>query len=165
MSNLVEKAKEFAVKAHGDQKYGELPYVVHLQAVANHLKPYGENAEVLGFLHDVVEDTSVSKEEVESEFGKFISECVAILTDEAGSNRKERKAKTYLKMSKVGAELNLALIAKVADRLANLEACVKAGNNSLLSMYKGEHPAFRNAVYREGLCEELWLKVEAIVAA
>lgn len=164
MSNVVEDAKNFAVKAHGEQKYGELPYVVHLQAVARLLKPYGENAEALGFLHDVVEDTFITKEEVAAEFGNFMAECVAILTDEAGVSRNERKAKTYLKMSQVTAELNLALIVKTADRLANLEACVSCQNNLLLNMYKDEHIIFRRSVYREGLCDDLWLKIEAIVS-
>lgn len=165
MSKLIEKAREFAVAAHGNQKYGDAPYLVHLQAVAKLLIPYGEQAQVLGFLHDVVEDTSISKEEVESEFGSFIAECVAVLTDEPGSNRKERKAKTYLKMSQVGPELHLALVAKAADRLANLEACVISQNVSLLSMYKNEHTTFKSAVYRQGLCEDLWQKINLIVSA
>jgi (p)ppGpp synthase/HD superfamily hydrolase len=57
------KAREFAIKAHGEQKYGEFPYSVHLDEVATIAKPYGESAEIVAYLHDVIEDTSVTKKE------------------------------------------------------------------------------------------------------
>ncbi len=38
-------ARNFAIKAHGEQLYGECPYVVHLDAVAALLEPYGEEAQ------------------------------------------------------------------------------------------------------------------------
>ena len=165
MSNVVRKAKNFAVKAHGEQKYGEYFYIVHLHAVADILKPYGDIAMAIGYLHDVIEDTPVSKAEIESEFGSFIAECVGILSDEPGHNRKERKAKTYSKMEKVALEFNLALVVKAADRLANIKSCQEHQCLSLFEMYRRERDAFKTAVYRPGLCDELWYKIEAVFSA
>ena len=151
-----EKAKSFAIKAHGDQKYGEQPYIVHLEAVVAHLHDYGEQAVVMGYLHDVIEDTAAVYAQLSSEFGAFIADGVAILTDEPGRNRKERKTLTYAKMARVSGELELALVVKAADRLANVQACIANGKADLLKMYKREHSAFRSAVYRPGLCDDLW---------
>lgn len=114
---MKEKAREFAVERHGEQKYGDLPYFVHLDEVAEIASKYGDKAITVAYLHDVVEDTETELEEIENEFDSFTSKCVAVLTDEPGANRKERKAKTYDKMAKVGGELELALLVKVADRL------------------------------------------------
>ncbi len=162
---MKEKAREFAIERHGKQKYGDSPYSVHLDEVASIASEFGDAAAIIAYLHDVVEDTDTTILEIESLFGALVSQCVAILTDEPGSNRKERKAKTYEKMSKVSGELELALIVKAADRLANFRACVAQKNNSLLSMYKREHPVFKEAVYRSNLCESIWQEMEGIVNA
>ena len=94
MLDTVKHARTFAVAAHGDQKYGDQPYSFHLDAVAEILAPFGEQAQIAGYLHDVVEDTPVQLEAVRREFGDKISECVALVTDEKGANRKERKRRT-----------------------------------------------------------------------
>ena len=160
---LVEKAKAFAAISHDGQMYGAEPYMVHLDAVAQIVS--GDNtAVVIAYLHDVVEDTPVTLLDIATCFGGFIAECVGILTDEPGGNRKERKAKSHAKLSKVMPEHYTALKVKTADRLANLRACVSAqGNMRLFEMYRKEHIAFWGAVYRPELCEELWREMDAIM--
>ncbi len=148
------KAHAFAFLHHGDQHYGDHPYIVHLDAVAALVEAYGD-AVVIAYLHDVVEDTGVTLADVEVEFGKLVADCVGILSDEPGVDRKERKSRTYAKMAGVSGELELALVVKVADRLANVRACVADKNVRLLGVYRGEHEVFRRSVYREGLCDEL----------
>ncbi len=159
---LVQTAREVATRAHGDQHYGAHPYHVHLDAVAELAGEFGETARVVAYLHDVVEDTPVELAELESQFGKLVADCVAILTDESGENRRERKEKTYRKMAGVSGDLELALIVKAADRLANMRACVAGDNADKLAMYKEEHEAFREAAYRPGLCDELWHEIDRI---
>jgi (p)ppGpp synthase/HD superfamily hydrolase len=161
----LEKAKVFALEAHGDQSYGILPYSVHLESVASILKNYGENVQIVGYLHDVLEDTEKAYEDIEAVFGEFIAKCVSITTDEPGENRKERKRKTYDKLKKVSGELELALIVKAADRLANLQACVKSNNIKLLKMYQKEHSDFYSATYRKNLCEDIWVKISETINA
>ena len=81
-SERVKKAIEFAKKAHEGQlrKTGE-PYIVHPLAVKKILEEWGmdEDTIIAGLLHDTVEDTSISLDEVRQEFG----ESVAFLVDDA----------------------------------------------------------------------------------
>ena len=160
---MKEEARDFAVAAHGDQKYGIHPYHVHLDAVAEISRPYGEIAEAVAYLHDVVEDTDVSVDQIEERFGPLVAEAVGILTDEPGKNRKERKAKTYAKMADVSGEAEIALVVKAADRLANMRACVADDNQRLLGVYRKEHPTFKKSVYRAGACDEIWAEPEELV--
>ena len=71
-SELIRAAYEMARKAHGEQKRdsGE-PYINHPLAVAEILASMqiDDTTIIAGLLHDVVEDTSVSREEIEEKFG------------------------------------------------------------------------------------------------
>ncbi len=160
---MKQKARDCALLHHGDQQYGHQPYVAHLDAVAALLEAYGDVAVVIAYLHDVVEDTDVTMTDVEVEFGNFVASCVAILTDEPGVDRKERKSGTYAKMAGVSGGLELALVVKAADRLANVRACVADKNVRLLGVYRSEHEVFRRSVYREGLCDELWGELDSLI--
>jgi (p)ppGpp synthase/HD superfamily hydrolase len=159
-----EDARAFAIQAHAEQKYGEHPYSYHLDAVAALAEPYGPEAVAVAYLHDTVEDTDTTLAQVESRFGSRVAACVALLTDVPGSSRKERKAKTYAKLAQVQGPNELALIVKVADRLANVRACLQDRKLGLWSVYRSEHPAFREAAYRNGLCEPLWAQLDRLVA-
>ena len=163
-SELIARARAFALQAHGGQRYGERPYSYHLDAVAALLGPYGEAAQVVGYLHDVVEDTPVPLERVRETFGDHVAECVALVTDEPGESRSEKKARTNAKLSKVWGDARLALVVKAADRLANLRASAQDGGASKLEMYRREHPAFREAAFRSGLCDDLWAEIEQILS-
>lgn len=179
---MLEKARQLAVEAHGEQKYGDEPYSSHLDAVVDLLESYGDDAKVIGYLHDILDDTDVDIRTIEREFGHFISECVSILRDEPGENRKERKDKTYAKLARITGKEQLALVVCVADRLSNIQACIigvkaelpttdknlrkmkkklRERNKSLLKMYRSEQSDFRNAVYRAGLCDELWSQIDS----
>lgn len=162
---LVARARELALEAHGGQRYGSHPYHVHLDAVAELARKYGEEAQVLAYLHDVVEDTPVELGAIAEAFGQRIAECVAILTDEPGASREERKKRTYARMAGVSGDLELALVVKAADRLANMRACVADGKDELLGVYKREHASFRESAYRQDLCEDLWYEMGEICAS
>ncbi|WP_150138875.1 HD domain-containing protein [Candidatus Enterovibrio escicola] len=160
---MIEKARKFALQAHEGQRYGSKPYSVHLEAVSKLTVPYGENAQIIAYLHDVVEDTSVTLDDVAHRFGQHISDCVAIVTDEPGSDRAERKIKTNLKMSQVEPVLYEALIVKTADRFANMRACVLGKRDDLLAIYLSEYSDFKQGAFRQGLCDELWDALDEIV--
>jgi guanosine-3',5'-bis(diphosphate) 3'-pyrophosphohydrolase len=162
MKKITDKARDFAINAHGEQKYGKHPYHVHLDSVAEISSEYGETAQIIAYIHDVVEDTAVRLDDIESQFGKFVADCVAILTDEPGETRVERKTKTNLKLEKVPVDLHIALIVKTADRVANMWACVSDSNYKLLNIYKEENNSFKQSVYRKNLCERLWRDINKI---
>lgn len=108
MTDRVPLARDFSIAAHGDQRYGVNPYSVHLDAVTEIVSPYGEDAQVIAYLHDVVEDTPVKIDVIREQFGDKIAACVSLLTDEPGVNRKERKARTNAKLQAVSTEMNLS---------------------------------------------------------
>jgi guanosine-3',5'-bis(diphosphate) 3'-pyrophosphohydrolase len=156
-------AREFAVTAHGAQLYGVWPYVVHLDEVADILKPYGEHAQMIGYLHDVLEDTDATVTQISEKFNPFVAHCVELLTDAEGETRKERKAKTYSRLALVVGDAELALIVKTADRLANVRACIRDRNHRLLKIYRDEHPVFKVSVFRSKLCDSLWLELNTAI--
>lgn len=160
---MIEQARQFALQAHEGQRYGSKPYSVHLEAVSKLTAPYGENAQIIAYLHDVVEDTTVILDEIANIFGQQISDSVAIVTDESGSDRAERKMKTNLKMSQVEPALYEALIVKAADRYANMRACVLGKRDDLLATYLSEYNNFKQAAFRKGVCDELWDALDEIV--
>lgn len=162
---LLHRARAFAVEAHGAQRYGDKPYVYHLDQVAGLVEFYGNDAQVIGYLHDVVEDTPVNRLEVAEVFGHFVGACVEIVTDEPGRTREERKRKTNQKMRRVSGSHELALVVKAADRLANVTACITERNDVLLERYLREQAVFRSAVYRKGLCDDIWSRLSECLKA
>lgn len=166
MNEKVAKARQMAVAAHGEQKYGTHPYAVHLDEVARICKPFGEDAQIVAYLHDTLEDTALTMPDIEAVFGTFTACCVALLTDPPAPNRKERKARSYAKLGSISESVpeSLALIVKAADRLANVRASFVSRNLGLLDMYRKEHEAFRIAVHRPGLNDDLVLVVDHLLA-
>lgn len=153
--DLVAMARAVAVVAHGDQKYGEAPYVAHLDAVAELVRGYGPQYVTVAYLHDTLEDTDLRYAQIAGMFGEYVAECVELVSDEGGRNRAARKAATNAKLAALTRDHDVALIVKAADRLAN----VRAGGK--VDMYRKEHAAFRAACYREGLCPEIWAELDA----
>ena len=100
MSELIDRARKFATRAHQriDQrrKYSDQPYDVHLEAVARLVAAATEDAEMIAaaWLHDVVEDTPATLEDVQREFGASVAALVRDLTDvsrPSDGNRAARK--------------------------------------------------------------------------
>lgn len=160
---MLDDARSFAVTAHGSQMYGSRPYAFHLDAVVALLSPYGSEAQVVGYLHDVVEDTEITEHDVRARFGDLVAECVGFLTDSPGASRAERKARTYARLATIAGANELALVVKAADRLANVRCCVSDQRQGLWEVYRQEHASFRQAAYRAGLCEPLWEELDALL--
>ena len=89
--------------------------------------------------------------------------AVSLLSDEPGKNRKQRKERTYKKLATVTADLELVLIVKVADRLANVRTCIDFDKKKLLKMYRDEQSVFRTSAYRPALCDELWSELDLLL--
>ena len=80
---LISHAFDFAQKAHeGQMRKSGVPYFYHVVEVAKNLALFGLDATTIaaGLLHDTVEDTPVTKEDLEQEFGKEIEHLVAGVT-------------------------------------------------------------------------------------
>jgi len=153
------RTKEFVEKWHGNQMYGDFPYISHLMDVLIICTNYHFVIQQLALLHDVLEDTKVTQKIIGDEFGTFMGKLVYLVSDEPGANRKLKKEATNKKLAAIDEENEdgvFALIVKPADRLANMLKCSQNKNHGLMKMYVREFPEFKKAVYREDLCEEIW---------
>ena len=136
----LDKAIYIAIEAHHGQKYGAFDYDFHLNHVCEILIKFGIYDIIIlisAWLHDIIEDTHWTKDDVEREFGTIIAEVVENVTDAPGKNRKERKAKTYIKIIRD----KRSVILKVADRIANIKHSLRVRSKHL-GMYIKEHEEF-----------------------
>ena len=126
--SMIEKAYKLAVKAHGDQrrKSGE-PYIIHPLCVAIILADLELNKETIvaaGMLHDVVEDTKFTEEDIRREFGDEVALLVDGVTKlgrlSYSSDKLEVQAENLRKMFLAMAKDIRVIIIKLADRLHNM---------------------------------------------
>ncbi len=130
-SERVEKAVEMARKAHEGQlrKTGE-PYINHPLAVKKILEEWGmdEDTIIAGILHDTVEDTNLTLDDIRKEFGESVAFLVDGVTKLSTARDGMRDIDTYLPETKnnflrlmiaLGDDIRV-LIIKLADRLHNL---------------------------------------------
>tara|TARA_Y100000034_G_C6835447_1_gene377481 strand:- start:147 stop:662 length:516 start_codon:yes stop_codon:yes gene_type:complete len=129
VSDLVQNAKEFATQAHEGQarKYTGIPYIVHPSEVMGIVSTVEHDDAMLAaaLLHDVVEDTDHTVDDIRAEFGDDVAELVSALTDVstiADGNRKSRKAKD--RAHTAGASPRAQTI-KLADLLSNSVDIIK----------------------------------------
>jgi guanosine-3',5'-bis(diphosphate) 3'-pyrophosphohydrolase len=121
---LVSRAADFAAERHKDQRRkgeAQLPYVNHLAEVARLLAvaTQGADAELIaaGWLHDTVEDTATSYDELVSAFGGEVASLVMEVTDDKSLPKAERKR---LQVLKTPAKTSRAKMIKLADLTSNL---------------------------------------------
>ena len=130
---LIDKAYRFAEEKHGDQRRASgIPYILHPTSVACILAELGMDTESVAaaLLHDVVEDTPVTLEEIISMFGQEIAELIDGVTKLGKipySSREEQQAENIRKMLIAMAKDIRVIIIKLADRLHNMRTieCMK----------------------------------------
>lgn len=125
-ADMIREAEVFAEEAHGriDQrrKYSGEPYIVHPRAVARLVAEHTDDPATIAaaWLHDVVEDTPVSLEEITERFGDDVAGLVSDLTNvsqESDGNRKTRKAIDRAHSAQADPR---AKTVKLADIISNL---------------------------------------------
>lgn len=122
--NVVDKAKEFAIKAHDGQvrkTEKDKPMIVHLFDVASILKLYGfdDNVIAAGFLHDTLEDTKTTKEDILNNFNEDILSLIIGDTEiDKSLSWKERKTITVNEVKYLDIRHKSIVI---ADKISNLE--------------------------------------------
>ncbi len=125
-ADLICRAFEFAYSLHeGQRRASGEPYIIHPVAVAGLLRDLGGGSAMIaaGFLHDVVEDTNVTADELEEQFGKevrLLVEGVTKLSKFNFSSKTERQAENFRRMFIAMAQDIRVIVVKLADRLHNM---------------------------------------------
>lgn len=117
-------ALEFAAEKHKKQSRQNIertPYIVHPLQVAHYLLNIGriDDAEVLmaAILHDTVEDTETTFEEIQGLFGYHVQQLVQEMTDDKSLSKQERKR---LQIQRAPTKSEKAALIVLADKLSNL---------------------------------------------
>lgn len=143
--DIKEKAKLFAIEAHRGQvrkSEQDKPMIIHPISVGMLLEEYGydDNVVSAGYLHDVVEDTKYTIEDIKEEFGKDISSLVIGASEPDKSlSWEERKKHTIEETKKLLLRNKLVIC---ADKINNLEDLMlkfqKAGKRDFSAFKRGE---------------------------
>jgi hypothetical protein len=127
--DLVARAKAFAIAAHRRidhrRKYNQQPYEVHLKAVAELVATVSDDAEMLAaaWLHDIVEDTEVTLEQLDDSFGPAVARLVYELTDVSrpgDGNRAARKAIDRQHLAQASPRAQTVKLADLCDNAADI---------------------------------------------
>ncbi len=161
-----ERALLVADKAHANQTYDIYPYGYHIRQVVKIAEElgYDESIVVAAALHDTLEDTELSYNDLKKAFGEEVAEIVYCVTDELGRDRKERKEKTYPKIRSNWK----AVVVKICDRIANMQQA-KLYNSRLYETYQNEHDDFckniMNAEHPQNETTKAWQKLNNLLIA
>lgn len=154
MSVLLDTAFAIALRAHKDQtrKGDDTPYIVHPVAVALLLARHRFPDYVIAaaFTHDVLEDTSITSEELQAAIGEKAYNIVRTLTHDNSLPWKERKA-AYIASVRTASDEAKAI--SVADKIHNAE--------SLLELYETEGSLVWSH-FNRGRDEKLWFENEML---
>jgi (p)ppGpp synthase/HD superfamily hydrolase len=127
MSELVAKASRYASAAHERigqrRKYTLEPYHVHLEAVARLVGSVTDDAVMIAaaWLHDIVEDTPETLQDIEREFGADVMALVAELTDVSRPQDGNRAVRKSLDRARLSRASPRAKTIKLADLMHNCE--------------------------------------------
>lgn len=137
---IIERAYRFARKAHhGVRRRSGEPYILHPIAVAricNHEMGLGSTSICAALLHDVVEDTDYTVEDIEQQFGPKIAQIVGGLTKISGGifgDRASAQAENFRKLLLTMSEDIRVILIKMADRLHNMRTL---GSMAVNKQYK-----------------------------
>ncbi len=143
--DIKEKAKLFAIKAHKGQvrkSESDKPMIIHPISVGKLLESYGydDNVVAAGYLHDVVEDTKYTINDIEKEFGSDVAQLVMKASEpDKFLSWKERKTHTINESKKLPLRNKLVIC---ADKINNLEDLFllfeKTGKRDFSAFKKGE---------------------------
>lgn len=171
---LEYRALKFATKAHYGvyRKDKVTPYIMHPKACAEMLNDFSSEVYAAALLHDVIEDTSFTFEDLEKEFGPTVAQFVNEVTEQDKSLPWEERKKRYLQhLSNASLEATAIAFADKIDNMQSLRQQItfegpevlKSFNASAdriiwyhqevlnvgcnhLGQYRDTHPSFRYAV-------------------
>src|SRR5216117_1430885 len=160
--DLLERAYRFACEAHeGQQRRSGEDFVLHPIGVAKILAELGTDEATLAaaLVHDVVEDTPATIEEVRAEFGDEVAtlvEGVTKLTRIQFQSREQAQAENYRKMIVAMAQDPDVILIKLADRLHNMRTIESLGKQKQLQKARETLEVYAPLAHRLGIHKLKW---------
>ena len=165
---LIETAKALATRAHDGQvrKYTGEPYISHPQAVVAIVETVDHTPEMVAaaWLHDVVEDTKFTLDDIRAHCGNAVADLVYWLTDKSkpgDGNRKARKLVDRLHLAQAPAAAQTIKLADLLDNLASIAvhdqafaAVYRVEKQMLLEVMKAGDPYLYDLAYRLAQVQE-----------
>ena len=161
-NDSLEKAFEVAVKAHeGQYRHSGEPFVTHPIAVASILAELGMDNDTIiaGLLHDVIEDTSITNEQIRQIFSPEIAKLVDGVTklkDLEFNSYEEQQAESLRKMFLAMAADIRVVIIKLADRLHNMRTLKYQSENKQIEKAKETLEIYAPLAHRLGINAIKW---------
>ena len=131
-TELLDRAIVFAVRAHaGTERRGKgFPYIVHPMEAVEIVATMTSDQELLAAaaLHDTVEDTDVTLEQIRAEFGERVASFVAAESDEPHQSRdsvENWRARKQVAIDRLSAASREAKIVALGDKLSNMRAIAR----------------------------------------
>lgn len=166
--DIIEKARIFATAAHAAvgqlRKYTDEPYIVHPTEVAGIIDNLeGASAEMVAaaWLHDVVEDTHVTNEDITEEFGDVVGEYVGWLTDISRPEYGNREFRKKMDREYIAGAPAEAQTIKLADLISNCSSILE-NDAAFAKTYLEEKRLLLEVLTRGD--KELYERAKAIVA-
>jgi GTP diphosphokinase / guanosine-3',5'-bis(diphosphate) 3'-diphosphatase len=160
--DLIERAYRFSWNAHKDQlrKSGD-PFLAHPVSVALILAEQKLDSVTIaaGLLHDVLEDTAISREAIQKEFGEeilLLVDGVTKIQKFQMKSRQERQAETYRKLLLSMAQDIRVIIIKFADRLHNLRTLKYLAPDKIATISGETLDIYAPLAHRLGMAKIKW---------
>ena len=128
---LIDRALEFSTAAHAavnqKRKYTGDDYIVHPVAVSEIVAAFGGTKEMIAaaLLHDTVEDTNVTREQIAEEFGWKVFKLVVELTDVTKPEDGNRATRKAIEAKRLGMASKEAQMIKLADLIDNTKSILE----------------------------------------
>ncbi|MHB9807962.1 HD domain-containing protein [Pantoea ananatis] len=129
--SLEELARRYATQAHAEtgqrRKYTDEPYIVHPAAVVELVRSISDNPVMLAaaWLHDTVEDTATTLNDIQTHFGNEVAKLVEMLTNTAPQSAKNRAARKVADFRHTAQASPEAQTIKLADIIDNTRSIVR----------------------------------------
>ena len=166
MQSLEERARRFATEIHAAagqrRKYTDEPYIVHPAAVVELVRSVTDDENMLAaaWLHDTVEDTRATLEDIAQQFGDEVAGLVGMLTDKKQPQAKNRAARKIAHFRHTADASPAAQTIKLADIIDNTRAIVQYDPH-FARIYLVEKQV-QITLLREGSAE-LWRQAQVII--
>lgn len=155
---LLEKAIHFATSKHAGQlrKGTTIPYIVHPLETMNILRAMNADTNLLiaGLLHDTVEDTDATAEEIAEIFGTDVAALVNGHSEDKSKTWEERKTHAIKELAEASRRMKMLVMADKVSNLRSIAADYRAIGNELWKRFNA--PVEKQAWYYSGIQDSLW---------